>query len=217
MVIFVPTTPEGSEDVAAALKAGMGGVAQSLLGSGLLNVAGSWVGARLGPPAKLALSRHLAEQRNAFMKGHILVAADVLAYQRNGAPIRDWVRGELEALEPPVVAVGHSLGGIILVDTLFGPDRRDVGVRSLVTFGSQSAFLACIGALGPVEPDLPWTNIWTRYDFASFLAGSRWPTLVTDVEVPIEVGFPDAHGAYYETPGFFDALRADPVVAGILA
>jgi hypothetical protein len=206
----------GLGDIAKAIGAATGKIANTLLGSGVLSVAGSWIGTNLGPPAKLALSRKLAQERRSFMHKGVLVPADVLFYQRNGAAVRDFLRDEIGQLESPVVAIGHSLGGIALVDTLFSPNAKKTAVNLLVTFGSQSAFLESVGALGPLSPNLPWINIWTRYDFASFLASKLWPGLVKDVEVPIEVGFPDAHGAYYVTKGFFDAIKAQPAVKAIL-
>jgi hypothetical protein len=207
----------GVGDIGAAIGKAAGGIAHAVLGSGVLSVAGEWVGTHLGPGLKLALSRRLDKERSSLMHKGVLVPADVLFYQRNGAAVRDFVRDEISKLEPPVAAMGHSLGGIILVDTLFGPDAVATNVKLLVTFGSQSAFLESVSALSPVKPTLPWINIWTRYDFASFLAGKIWPGKVTDVEVPIEIGFPDAHGAYYATAGFFDEIRAQPIVQSILA
>lgn len=206
----------GPGDLVKAVGAVAGAIGKALLGSGVASVVGSWLGTNLGPPAKLALSKRLARERGQFMRKSILVPADVLFYQRNGEEIRSWVRMEIGKLEPPVVALGHSLGGIILVDALFTPDSPKTNVELLITFGSQSAFLQSIGALGPLTPNLPWLNLWTRYDFASFLAGSMWPGLVRDVEIPIDVGFPDAHGAYYESAQFFTEIKAHPIVKEVL-
>ena len=207
----------GVGDVVGAIAKATGAIAERILGSGAMSAIGTWVGASLGPALKLALSRRLAQDREAIMRRVVLVPTDVVFYQRNGAACREFVRGELEAVEAPVVAVGHSLGGILLVDTLFGADARDVGVSHLITFGSQSAFLQSVGALGEVTPSLPWINIWTRYDFVSFLAGAMWPGLVEDVEIPMAIGFPDSHASYYLTDAFIDVLRAQPSVQAILA
>ena len=76
--------------------------------------------------------------RRAIMHDHILVAADVLHYERNGDRIRAHVRDEIAALAAPRMVLAHSLGGIIAVDALFGPGAPTIDVALLVTFGSQS-------------------------------------------------------------------------------
>jgi len=206
----------GVGDVLGAIGKAASGIAEQVLGSGAMSAIGTWAGANLGPALKLALSRRLAQDREAIMRRVLLVPTDVLFYQRNGAACRAFLRDELRALEPPVVVIGHSLGGILLVDTLFGPDAEDVGVVQLITFGSQSAYLQSVGALGQLAPNLPWVNIWTRFDFVSFLAGQMWPGKVVDVEIPMDIGFPDSHGSYYVTDAFIDAVMAVPAVEAIL-
>jgi len=184
--------------------------AQAIGGAGVLSVAGSFLGPLLGPTLLLWATRMVEPHRAEIMHAHMLMAVDVLFYQRHGDPIRDHVRAELAALQGPVVALGHSLGGIILVDALFGPGAPPADVALLVTFGSQSAFLAAIGALDAVAPDRPWLNVWSRTDFVSFLASGMWPGRVTDEELVIDIGFPESHGAYATTPGFFSAVTAHP-------
>jgi hypothetical protein len=176
-----------------------------------------WAWAALGgaiaggkPGALLGLSRKFAKQRKAAMTSSaFLVPADVLFYQRNSTEIRSFLREEIATLEPPVVAIAHSLGGIIMVDTLFGNhdgEPTDVGVDLLVTFGSQSSMLSAIGAFPIVDPKTAkWLNIWTRYDFASFLGQGIWPGAV-DREVAFDVGFPDSHGKYFTEAGFYSAI-----------
>lgn len=207
----------GVGDVLHAVGGVASGVARQILGSGAASVVGGWAGTALLPGLKLGLSKQLANDRAAVMRKTALVPTDVLFYQRHGAKIRELLRQEIDQLEGPVVAMGHSLGGIILVDTLFEDGAPDTKVELLVTFGSQSPYLQCLGALGPLAPKGRWVNIWTRYDFVSFIAGGMWPGLVEDVEIPIEVGFPDAHGAYYKSPEFRDVLKAQPEIAAILA
>lgn len=203
-------------DILGAAKDALATVA---MGNGALSVVGAWLGPMLSGAAALWVSRRLATRRQSIMQDHILVAADVLYYQRHGNAIRDHVRAEIASLKAPRLALGHSLGGIILVDALFGPGVGKPAVDLLVTFGSQAAFLGAIGALDVVIPDAPWLNIWTRYDFVSFIAGGIWPDVpsVTDVEIPIEVGFPESHGAYYDASAFYDAIRSHPRAAAILA
>ncbi len=205
------------DDISGAISGAVGAAANRILGS-VFSAIGGWVGPKLTGPALLAISRRAAGQRSTVMHSSaLLVPADILYYQRRGAAIRAYVRSELANLERPIVAIGHSLGGIIAVDTLFGPDADPaVGVDQLITFGSQSAMLAAIGAIDPVTPSIPWLNIWTLYDFVSFRAHDIWPG-AQDQQVMIEVGFPESHGAYYVTPAFYDAIRAQPIAASILA
>lgn len=207
----------GVGDVLSAVGGVASGIARQILGSGIASVVGNLAGTTLLPGLKLGLSKQLAQDRAAIMRKTALVPTDVLFYQRHGARIRDGIRQEIAQLDGPVVVLGHSLGGIILVDTLFEDGAPDTKVELLVTFGSQSAYLQCVQALDPLTPKGRWVNIWTRYDFVSFVAGGMWPGLVEDVEIPIDVGFPDAHGAYYQTPAFLDVLRAQPEIAAILA
>ncbi|HET9345727.1 MAG TPA: hypothetical protein VFO05_08495 [Candidatus Limnocylindrales bacterium] len=190
----------------ALSKAVMGGV----------GIIGNTVG-ELGGPIARWLSEQFAKRRTPLMQQHILVAADVLFYQRHSAAIRAHVRKEIKALKPPRLILGHSLGGIILVDTLFGEDAEPIDVKLLVTFGSQSPLLQALEAFGTVKPDgVPWLNIWTQYDFVSFLGGGLWPGKVTDAEITVDVGFPEAHGAYYDSKAFYDRIRAHPAAKAVL-
>ncbi len=194
-----------------------GQIAQAVTGSGVLSAAGTFLAPLLGSNIMLWATQQVAPHRAEIMHAHILVAADVLFYERNGGRVRDHLRAEVAALPKPVVAMGHSLGGIALVDALFGPGAAPADVALLVTFGSQSAFLASIGALDVVTPTLPWLNIWSRNDFVSFLAAGLWPGQVVDHELVLGVGFPESHGAYAGEPAFFQAITGHPAFpAGLL-
>ena len=50
----------------------------------------------------------------------------------------------------------------------------------------------------------------------SFLAGGLWPGKVTDEEITVDVGFPEAHGAYYDATEFYDKIRGHPASAAVL-
>jgi hypothetical protein len=159
----------------------------------------------------------LLGRRSGLMQ-EILGLADVLVYQRDGERIRDVVRGRLlEAAGRggPVVALGNSLGGIILFDTLRAPGapRPDL----LVTVGSQPSVLQTFGGLGadPTPPFQPWLNIYDGRDFFGFVAQPVWPdaTGITDVRVDLGLGFPEVHGpAYFDSPAVFDAIFAHPAL-----
>ena len=105
--------------------------------------------------------------------------ADVLVYQRAGGAIRGHVRSVLAAVtdaQRPLVAMGNSLGGIILVDLLREPDapRPDL----LVTAGSQAPVLQTFGGLGEDAsrpPFQPWLNFYDQRDFLAFIAEPVWP------------------------------------------
>jgi hypothetical protein len=194
-----------------------GDLAAAVLGGGLASAVEAWVGPHLTPGLSLWASRKVAPKRRALMHDHTLVAADVLHYERNGERIRSHVRAEIAALATPRMVLAHSLGGIIAVDALFGPGAPALDVALLVTFGSQSPFLAAIDALDTVTPRVPWLNLWATYDFVSFLAAGTWPGSVEDREIPAEVGFPAAHGSYFTSEEFGRAILSHPAAAGVLA
>ena len=186
-------------------------LADRLTGAGTAAI--TFAGMKMSPAIMKWLSEQFAKQRPTLMQKHILVAADVLYYQRHAAKIRAHVRGEIEKLPRPRLVLGHSLGGIILVDTLFGPGAADLDVKLLVTFGSQSPLLQALGAFDDIKPTVPWLNIWTEFDFVSFLGAGLWAGKVTDQAISSDVGFPEAHGAYYTSDDFFAAIRNHPAAA----
>jgi hypothetical protein len=199
------------------LAARAGDLAASVLGGGLASAVEAWVGPALTPAISLWASQKVAPMRRVLMHDHVLVAADVLHYERNGDRIRAYVRDEISTLQAPRMVLAHSLGGIIAVDALFGPGAPPIEVALLVTFGSQAPFLVAIDALDQVTPRIPWLNLWATYDFVSFLAAGLWPGLVEDREVPTQVGFPAAHGSYFASDDFGTAIRTHPAAAGVLA
>jgi hypothetical protein len=199
------------------LAARAGDLAAAVLGGGLASAVEAWIGPTLTPPISLWASQKVAPMRRALMHDHILVAADVLHYERNGDRIREHVRGEIAGLAAPRMVLAHSLGGIIAVDALFGPGAPAIDVTLLVTFGSQSPLLSAIDALDTVVPTVPWLNLWATYDFVSFLAAGTWPGSVEDREIPTQVGFPAAHGSYFTSDAFGAAIRAHPAAAAVFA
>jgi hypothetical protein len=88
----------------------------------------------------------VAGRRAGLMGASIPAIGDILYYQRRGEQVRQFVADTLSQAEPPVVAVGHSLGGIILVDLLSGPRpmssmRGATGSRSSTWSGAGTGLV----------------------------------------------------------------------------
>lgn len=152
-------------------------------------------------------------RREDLMAGATPAAGDVLYYQRRGAGILDLISRELAGCEPPVVAVGHSLGGIMLVDLLSRQEHPRVDL--LVTAGSQSPMLFAIDALEGLRwgqaarPFTPWLNIYNRQDFLSFVAARIFPGVpgIRDEQVDPGVPFPESHSAYWYHDKVYELIR----------
>ncbi len=138
---------------------------------------------------------------------------DILYYQRRGSAMLDYLIDRMRGATPPVVAVGHSLGGIMLVDLLSRPDAPPVDL--LVTAGSQAPMLYAIDALEQIRwgqerpaPFTPWLNIYNPRDFLSFCAGRIFPGAagIRDVEVDPGVPFPESHSAYWVHDPVYEAI-----------
>lgn len=140
--------------------------------------------------------------------------ADVAFYLRHGETFRDYVEEEMRGLEPPVVAVGHSLGGVILVDLLSQGDRRDVEL--LVTAGTQAPLLYALHALQHLSPDdsatvpfAPWLNFYNPNDFLSFCAQpifAHVPGIMDERIEPKGIPFPAAHSSYWLENRVFERI-----------
>jgi hypothetical protein len=157
-----------------------------------------------------------------------ITMADVLGYLRDpGAVIGPAAERLVEirrgAGGRPVVAVGLSLGGIILVDTLASLLRDEVrpeGDRRpadlLVTVGSQSAALRAMGVMPSAPRDVvhptlftPWLNVWHEHDYLSYPAGAVFEHLgdVCDRRAVQRGAFPGVHSGYLNRSSrFFDHL-----------
>lgn len=202
--------PGGGEPGAAPATL-VGGRSRLLQGAAAAIVALQYVNVKAPKRLRLWATDVLLDRRSGLMQ-EILGIADVLVYQRAGDRIRDAVRAKLvEAAVRggPVIALGNSLGGIILVDLLREPGapRPDL----FVTVGSQAPVLQTFGGLGsdPAPPFQPWLNIYDRRDFFGFVAQPVWPDApgIRDVRVDLDLGFPDAHGpAYFDSPAVFEAI-----------
>jgi len=203
-----PTRPATEEKGVGRL---VQGLASAIVAAQYVNVnAPNWL--------RVWATDRLLHRRDALMM-EILGVADVLVYQRAGQKIRDHVKALLTREagdERPLIALGNSLGGIVLVDLLreTGAPRPDL----LVTVGSQSSVLQAITALGddPSPLFVPWLNIYDRRDFLGFVAQPVWPQVasIEDQRVDLGLGFPEVHGpAYFSDAKVFDAIFAHPALA----
>lgn len=169
------------------------------------------LGLRFTPQSVLDRKRGQATSAGASAVG------DILRYQARGGPLRDdLARLIAESPEPPVV-IGHSLGGVAVVDALaLAAIRQEpLRVRLLVTVGSQAPFLHELGALAglppgaTLPPDFPrWLNIYDRRDLLSYLATPVFPgdSRVTDHEVRSRQPFPVSHSAYWKLGAVYDRI-----------
>ncbi|MEU3839687.1 hypothetical protein AB0E88_06585 [Streptomyces sp. NPDC028635] len=155
-----------------------------------------------------AASRAALRRRRALTEAAHPAAGDVLRYLARGAAVRAGLRSLVEGLEEPVVLLGHSLGGIIALDTLISAPLPQV--RLLVTAGSQGPFLYESGSLptlehpAPLPPHVPaWLNLYDPRDLLSYLGAGLFPGRVTDVAVDSRQPFPAAHSAYWTNPAVY--------------
>lgn len=181
-------------------------IAEAVLGVAAATLLAGYLGVDVGPHLKRWATDVLIPHRARITRDVALGPADVVLYQRNGERIRRFVARTIgEALHGggPVVALGNSLGGVVLVDTLSQPGAPRPHL--LVTAGSQAPLLATFGGLDPLglpgspPPFQPWLNIFDRRDFLGFVARPVWPgeAGIIDREVDMGLGFPDSHGVAY--------------------
>ncbi|MFJ5262056.1 alpha/beta fold hydrolase [Streptomyces sp. NPDC088387] len=150
-------------------------------------------------------SRAVLRRRRALTQAAHPAAGDILRYLSRGAAFRADLRDLVAGLEPPVVLLGHSLGGIIALDTLISEPLP--AVRLLVTAGSQGPFLYESGSLPslehpePLPPHVPdWLNLYDPQDLLSHLAEGLFPGRATDIAVHSRQPFPASHSAYWTNP-----------------
>jgi hypothetical protein len=126
-----------------------------------------------------------------------------------------------EELATPLVVMGLSLGGIILVDYLADPRTKVDDVGALVTVGSQSPLLYTFDALESLRypkpgnaperlPFTPWFNIYNPMDHLSFVAAPAFGEIdgIEDHLVcPNNVTFPKSHSAYWGEGETWNVVR----------
>jgi hypothetical protein len=143
---------------------------------------------------------------------------DILRYQARGRPLRDHLERVITSSPEPVVVIGHSLGGIALVDLYALAAIEGTATprpHLLVTVGSQAPFLHELGALTGLPPTagLPpgfprWLNIYDRKDLLAYRAEPVFPgdSRVTDHEVSSRQPFPLSHSAYWKLDAVYHRI-----------
>lgn len=159
------------------------------------------------------ITNKIKRKRGATTDGAYPFAGDIMVYQAKGKKIREFIRSQIEQVEPPVVLLAHSLGGIACVDLLIEEDLRD-RVKLLITAGSQAPFLYEIDALQTLNfgESLPkhfpeWLNIYDLRDFLSYVGEGVFPERVVDVKVNNKQPFPETHGAYWANKETWNAIE----------
>jgi hypothetical protein len=159
---------------------------------------------------------------------------DSLRYVSRGDAVRDSVKNglrdarkeidERRRTEPDLVllALGHSLGGLAMVDALYGQPRdSDLTPDLLVTCGSQAGLLTAADAMhgprrGKAQPAVfaPWLNVWNPDDYLSYPAEPMYAGTfkgVRDHVVDAGLAYPASHSAYWDDrswqPVAVDLLR----------
>lgn len=138
-------------------------------------------------------------------------AGDILLYQARGESIRQYIREHIEQAEPPVVVLGHSLGGIASVDLLVKEPLPQVEL--LVTVGSQVPIMYEMNSLyslafaEPLPEHFPtWLNIYDQLDFLSYIGKRIFGDRIEDVMVDNRQPFARSHSAYWTNPQVWDAI-----------
>lgn len=154
-------------------------------------------------------------KRGAVMNSAYPFAGDILVYQTKGKTIREFIHSQINLVEPPVVLLAHSLGGIACVDLLIEENLRNK-VQLLITVGSQAPFFYEIGALQtlpygePIPEYFPeWLNIYDLRDFLSYVGDHEklFAGKITDVKVDNKQPFPEAHNAYWANNETWNAIK----------
>ncbi|MEU6395825.1 hypothetical protein ABZ867_02365 [Streptomyces cinnamoneus] len=157
--------------------------------------------------------------RGSLTVGATPALGDILCYQARGHDLREFLHARIAAAPGPTVLIGHSLGGIALVDLLALAAARGEavpGTELLVTVGSQAPFLYELGALTALEPGakLPygfprWLNVYDRQDVLSYLAGPVFPgdPRITDHEIGSRQPFPACHSAYWKQDSLYERIE----------
>jgi hypothetical protein len=155
---------------------------------------------------------------------------DVFVYLKQGEyreQIRSAVRQSLleahaakQAGQGPLVLIGHSMGGVILVDMLSDlPGAglpQDLAVDALLTVGSQPGLFAALDVLtSNASPDAPrrrpdciklWMNVFDGIDPLAFRTDMIYQG-AEDFVFNSVAGLTDTHSKYFQRPQFYARAR----------
>jgi hypothetical protein len=216
LIVAAAATPLGTPQLSLAWAANkLKAMGEDLLGAVVRSYV--WLGAAGGMPL-------VRKRKGKVTDGAALFAGDILLYQARGGAIRAEIRKRREAAaakNPPVVLLGHSLGGIARVDLL--ATERLSEVPLLVTVGSQAPLLYEINALPSLEYGDPlpdhfvdrWVNVYDPRDLLSYLtegvftAETRARTTFRDVEVDNGLRFPESHSGYWANPATWGPIAEE--------
>lgn len=129
----------------------------------------------------------------------------------------------------PLVVIGHSMGGVILVDMLSNPAVAglpdDIEVDALLTVGSQPGLFAALDVLAPNlpagsprrKPDCVkhWLNVFDPIDPLAFRTDMIFSG-AEDLAFNSVAGITDTHSKYFQRPQFYARARVRLKEFGIL-
>lgn len=129
----------------------------------------------------------------------------------------------------PVVVIGHSMGGVILVDMLNDPSAaglpRDIEVDALLTVGSQPGLFGALDVLAHNAPaNSPrrkpdsigrWLNVFDPIDPLAFRTDMIFKG-VEDLAFNSVAGLTETHSKYFQRPQFYARSRVWLQKYGIL-
>lgn len=173
----------------------------------------SWVTNKVTDTVKGVATRGLLERRGGLTENSAPKIGDIFFHLRRGSIFLDFVVERMQPWPQPLVAVGHSLGGVMLVDLLSRSSHPPVA--KLVTAGSQAPLFYAVDSLETLRPGaatpapfVPWLNIYDRADFLSYLAGDLFGPnpQIRDEEVRSGVPFPDSHSAYWSQKRTYELM-----------
>lgn len=203
-----------------AERASLVGLVRSSLAPQTLGI-GGWLRDKIRDVATAKASNWAIDRRDSLMRSSSPAAGDILFYQRRGEDILGMIEAKILELSEggnPLIALGHSLGGIMLVDLLSRQREVPLPVSSLITVGSQAPMLFKFDALGSIRPGpgrsagtpfVPWLNIFDRSDLLSFCAARAFPgaTGIEDYEHASGSSFPEAHSAYFVADAVYERIK----------
>jgi hypothetical protein len=168
-----------------------------------------------------------------------LFIGDVFVYLKEGER-RQQIRHEVgkalasahaaaKAGKGPLVVVGHSMGGVILVDMLANPGAADLPddlkIDALLTVGSQPGFFAALDVLTPNPPAgsarrrpdcvSNWLNVFDPIDPLAFRTDMIFEN-ATDLTFNSLTGISEAHTKYFQRAQFYARTRTRLQTAGVL-